>query len=153
QSAKRVTEVLRKHVDLAAFSARHSAASAKWRDAEARLWAADPEKEATMIGHLCREAQQEFATSFLKLHEVTDAEPDRAKVERRVGTVLAKQAGKSKSVEEYAIALGGYWEAVTALVQRQEHGATKEGEPLMWEDSRRLVFAALFAMTELDRLR
>lgn len=33
-----------------------------------------------------------------------------------------------------------YWENVTELIERQEDGASKEGKPLFWEDSRRSSF-------------
>jgi hypothetical protein len=36
-------------------------------------------------------------------------------------------------------------------VQRQEHGAQKEGRPLVWEDGRRVVFQTAIVMFELDR--
>ena len=37
------------------------------------------------------------------------------------------------------------------LVQRQEHGGQKEGEPLGWEDGRRVVFQTANVMVELHR--
>jgi hypothetical protein len=33
-----------------------------------------------------------------------------------------------------------YWGEVLDLIERQEHGGQKEGEPLTWEDGRRAVF-------------
>jgi hypothetical protein len=46
---------------------------------------------------------------------------------------------------------GGAWrlrEAANRLIQRQEHGAQKEGEPVSWDDARRIVFLTMFLMTE-----
>jgi hypothetical protein len=45
-----------------------------------------------------------------------------------------------------------YFGTVSDLIQRQEHGAQKEGEGLMWEDARRVVFQTALVMFELDRV-
>lgn len=44
-----------------------------------------------------------------------------------------------------------YWGAVADLTQRQEHGVQKEGEQLVWEDARRVVFQTLLVMFEVDK--
>ena len=48
-------------------------------------------------------------------------------------------------------AMSGYWDALSALAVRQEHGALKDGDPLDWDDARAVVFQTLFVMYELDR--
>ena len=37
------------------------------------------------------------------------------------------------------------------LIERQEHGAKKEGEELGAEDARQVVFQLLIVMNEIDR--
>jgi hypothetical protein len=59
----------------------------------------------------------------------------------RVGTTAAP----------FLVALLAYWGTVSDLVQRQEHGAQKEGGPLVWEDGRRVVFQTAIVMFEVDR--
>lgn len=49
-------------------------------------------------------------------------------------------------------ALLAYWGTVSDLVQRQEHGGQKEGEPLEWEDARRAVLHTAVVMFEVDRV-
>ena len=44
-----------------------------------------------------------------------------------------------------------YWGTVSDLVQRQEHGAQREGKQLVWEDARRVVFQTANVMFEIDR--
>ena len=61
------------------------------------------------------------------------------------GELLAERGPDSHPVvgerdRAFLDALLTYWGTVSDLVQRQEHGAKKEGEPLMWEDARRVVF-------------
>lgn len=44
-----------------------------------------------------------------------------------------------------------YWRALSDLVQRQEHGSTRDKEDLRWEDARRLIYQTANAMYEIDR--
>ena len=48
-------------------------------------------------------------------------------------------------------ALLTYWGTVSDLVQRQEHGAVRDKEPLTWEDTRRVVFQTAIVMFEIAR--
>ena len=107
--------------------------------------------QLTTIGHLCREAMQEFATSLCAAHNATPAEPDPAKTVARVRAVLKHEgAPLGEKLAAFFDALLAYWGTVSDLVQRQEHGGQKEGEPLMWEDGRRVVFQTLLVMYEVD---
>jgi hypothetical protein len=132
------------------FQDRHQAAYQKWTQAETLLWASDSQEQLTTIGHLCREAMQEFTTSLCAAHGVTPSDP--AKTVARVRAVL-KEAGASlrETTRAFLDALLAYWGTVSDLVQRQEHGAQKEGEPLAWEDGRRVVFQTLVVMYEVDQ--
>jgi hypothetical protein len=57
----------------------------------------------------------------------------------------------SRQDTSFAEALLAYFGTVSDLVQRQEHGAQREGAPLRWEDARRVVFQTAMVMLELDR--
>ena len=69
----------------------------------------------------------------------------------KVRAVLVTSAIQSPAVRATLDSLVSYWGAIADLAQRQEHGAQKEGEALVWEDARRLVFHTTFVMVELDR--
>ncbi len=71
--------------------------------------------------------------------------------QKRIESVLKQHADKLGSLEPFLIKLLDYWGAVNGIVQRQEHGAQKEGEPLKWEDARRVVFQTMLVMYEIDR--
>ena len=71
-------------------------------------------------------------------------------VDRVRAALAAVQA--SESVAAQCDALVRYWGTTSDLAQRQEHGATREGEPLSSEDARRLIFHAALVMYEVDRL-
>ena len=69
---------------------------------------------------------------------------------KRLGAVIAKllpRLGEARG--DLLKALGDYSEAALDLVQRQEHGALREGDDLTWHDARRVVFHAGSVMYEL----
>ena len=59
------------------------------------------------------------------------------------------ELGEAKS--RFLDALFEYWRAVGDLAQRQEHAGQREGDPLVWEDGRRLVFQTALLMSEAAR--
>jgi len=145
-----VPTATREYLDSAQFAARHQPAFAKWQDADRLLWSSESSSQYTTIGHLCREAMQEFAATLVRSPAVTGAPDDPARTVARVRAALNARnvSGHSKELLD---ALINYWGVTADLSQRQEHGALKEGAPLQWEDGRRLVFNTLFVMVEIDR--
>jgi hypothetical protein len=134
------------------FNESHSAALAKWEQSAALLWAADSVQQLTTIGHLCREALQEFVVSLARRHRVDVSNIEAARTVARLKTVLAARAAKLGTTEAaFLEALISYWGAAADLVQRQEHGSQREREPLVWEDGRRIVFQSCILMYEVSR--
>jgi hypothetical protein len=116
------------------------------------LWGSDASQSFTTIGHLCREAVREFASVAERTYAKPnpDLKPD-ATVAKIRALLESRKAGQSKAVAAFLDALLSYWGTVSDLVQRQEHGAEKEGEDLTWEDARRVVVHSLLVMYEVDR--
>lgn len=124
---------------------------AKWASAEALLWSSDTEESMTTIGHLTREAMQLFATSLAAIARPTNLPADPAKTVARVRASLdAVSAALGASEQPFLDALLVYWGTVSDLVQRQEHGAQREGRPLQWRDARRVVLQGATVMFEID---
>jgi len=146
-----VEEETRRYLDASGIESRHPQALGKLREAYEHIWGDDAKSKMTLVGHLCREAQQFFAASLLARHPAHDAPPDPTKTVARVRAILATSAIQSPAVRATLDSLVSYWGAIADLAQRQEHGAQKEGEALVWEDARRLVFHTTFVMVELDR--
>ena len=143
---------IRNYLAAERFQQNYPKAYKKWADAERMLWASETGHQLTTIGHLCREAMQEFVTVLVQQCQPLDVEDDKALTVKRLKAVLglkAKQLGKTE--RPFLDALLVYWENVTNLVQRQEHGAQKEGRSLVWEDGRRVVFQTAIVMFEFDR--
>lgn len=145
------TEV-RAYLDAPLLPEKYPAAYQKWAGAETKLWGSDSEQQLTTIGHLCREAMQEFATALVDKNQPPGVDPDKKHDVARIKVVVNQHRDKlGSTVPPFLDALVAYWGTVSDLAQRQEHGAQKEGQTLVWEDARRLVFQTAIVMFEIDR--
>jgi hypothetical protein len=151
EPVQRLEKRIHSYLDSTRFRTRHPAAFQKWLEAEALLWGDDSNRNLTTIGHLCRECLQEFATSLITHAKIDGANPDPTKTVARVRLVLdSKRSALGARRAEFLEALVAYWGTVSDLVQRQEHGAQKEGEPLLFEDALRVVIQTMIVMYEVD---
>jgi hypothetical protein len=151
QPLKRLTDAVQHYLSAETFRRKYPTAYSKWLEAEARLWASDGALQLTIIGHLCREAMQAFASDLIEQYHPVSPTPDPTKTVARLQAVLNILSPQLGTTEEpFLDALIAYWGTVSDLVQRQEHGAQKEGQPLVWEDARRVVFQTAVVMFEVD---
>lgn len=152
QPVQRIETVVRDYLGTGHFRQKYPKPYQKWTEAEAMLWASDSERQLTTIGHLCREAMQEFVAVLVDQYQPPQVDSDKAHTVARFRVVLEIRAAQLGATEgPFLEALLGYWGTVSDLVQRQEHGGQKEGEPLVWEDGRRVVFQTAVVMFEIDR--
>lgn len=152
EPVQRVEKTIMDNINSSDFQAKYPTAFQKWSTAEAMLWSAESELQLTTIGHLCREAMQEFADVLIVKYQLTETEKDKSRTISRIKSVLrAKQNQLPNTIAPFLEALLAYWGTVNDLVQRQEHGGQKEREPLIWEDARRVIFYTLLVMVEYDR--
>jgi len=152
QPIQNIEATTRSYLDADHFQQKYYKAYQKWVDAESMLWASDSEHQLTTIGHLCREAMQEFATALVEQHQPPDVDKNKAHIVARIRAVLDLRKDQFGSAEKpFLNALVAYWGTVGDLIQRQEHGGQKEGEALIWEDGRRVVFQTAIVMFEIDR--
>ncbi len=152
EAVERVETTMRDYLNVPEFRAKYPEAFAKSSSAEDLLWRTDTQQQLTTIGHLCREALQGFVTTLVERYQPPDVNTDKTKTVARLKTVLgfnAAQLGMTK--KDLLEALLAYWGTVSDLIQRQEHGAYKEGEQLVWEDARRVVFQTMIIMFEIDK--
>jgi hypothetical protein len=142
---------VRSYLDGATFASAYPGAHGFWAQAQTLLWGADSEQELTTVGHKAREAMQAFASELVDRYQPDGIDPDPARVNRRVGAVIATMLPNVSDARGNLLrALGDYSEAAMALIQRQEHGAQKEGEPLNWTDARRVVLSVAMVMFEFS---
>ena len=143
-------EILNGYLNDAHFRERYPGAHGKWMEAASLLWGANPETELTTIGHKTREAVQEFATTLAERDGLQDTIPNPAHTVARLRAVIEhhrNRLGEARQGLLDDLVLG----EVNDLLQRQEHGGQKEGDPLSWEDGRRAVFQSAIVMYEIDR--
>jgi len=139
-----------RYVDASEFRVAYPDAHSKLRAAR-DLMAADPVANATRIGHDCREAMMAFAGALAEQHDVArGAGPERTvdKI-RAVIDVLRSPLGSKTAA--FLDALIVFWGTVVDLAQRQEHGFSKQGEPLDADDARRAVFYTGLVMYEITQ--
>lgn len=147
-----VEDTVLAYLDADAFQNRYPSAYQKWSRAARLLSFSDWQAQTTTMGHLVREALQEFITVQVDIYKPPDIEPDKAKTVARLRAILnRKRQERGQRSSDFLDALLAYWGTVSDLVQRQEHGAQREGEPLEWEDARRIVFQTAVVMFEIDR--
>jgi hypothetical protein len=140
------------YLDAEAFQAAYPDAYARWREAADLLWQTDSEQQLSTIGLKCRESVQAFATALIEKHGVPDANPDKAATRDRLSAVItARRPDLGEARSELLDALFNYWRAAGDLIQRQTHAGQREGEPLTWEDGRRVVFQTAVLMFEVDK--
>jgi hypothetical protein len=143
---------VRRYLDSQRFQQQYSAAYEKWALAEALLWGEDSAKQLSAVGHHCREALQQFTSVLVERCKPAAVETDAQKTINRLQAVLrAAGAALGTTGADFLKALVDYWRALDALVQRQEHAGQKEGRPVVWEDTRRVVFLTMCVMYEVDR--
>lgn len=124
----------------------------KLTDAETLLWDSDSEDQFTTIGHLCREALQEFADALVQKYRPPNVDPDKAHTVARIKSILELRSQNLGSTEnEFLKSLIAYWGCVSDLVQRQEHGSQRDKDSLLWGDARRVVFQTFTVMYEIYR--
>lgn len=134
------------------FQGRYPQAATKWTQAESLLWVTDSEQQLTTVGHLCREAVQEFASSLVQNIRPAKVDNDPAHQIARLRAVLDHiKSGTSTTLVRFLNSLLEYWGALSDLIQRQEHDGQKEGAPLIWDDGRRIVFHTAIVFYEIDR--
>jgi len=151
-ATERIELSMNNFIDSKYFQDKYSDAFNKWSESEKLLWVSDTNKQYTIIGHLCRESIQLYASKLIKIIKPEEYDKDPSHTVSRLRAVLGhyrEQIGDSESA--FSDALLDYWGTISDLIQRQEHGAQKEGKPLTWEDGRRVVFQTMIIMYEIDR--
>ena len=149
QPLERTEQGLRSYIESDSFQKKYSLAYGRWKEAEKLLWESDSDRQLTTIGHCCREAIQAFATALVDYYQPPIVDTNKSRDITRIKAVINHHLGTLE--QDFLAALISYWQSVSGLTQRQEHGAQKEGGQLIWEDGRRVVFQTAVLMYEVDR--
>lgn len=153
EQTDQIEEAVWHYFDSPAFQRAYPAAYTKWSEASDLAWSSETQGNLSKIGHICREAMQDFATELIAKYDVEGANADPARTRDRFSAVInARREAIGERKSEVLDALFDYWCAVGNLIQRQEHAGQRQGsEYLVWEDGRRVVFQLGFVMFEAAR--
>ena len=151
EAIENIQAEVHRYLEADSFRASFPKAYDRWREAADELWSAETEGQFTEIGHICRESLQLFATALTGKAAFANVSIDPANTVTRIRAVLT-QTNLGTTHRAFLDALLAYWGTVSDLVQRQEHGAQKQGEPLQWEDTRTVVFQTAIVMFEIARV-
>ena len=88
QPVRRVEEKIRSYLDAEYFKKKYAKPFQKWTSANDKLWSTDSEKKLTEIGHLCREAMQEFVTVLVDQLKPPHVDTDKAHTVARLRAVI-----------------------------------------------------------------
>lgn len=150
QPVEHVEQQIESYVNGDRFRLAHPRAYDKWHAAVQAHAAPEARVQPSTIGHLCREAMQEFADTMIITTGEQDDYPDKAKTVSRIQRVL--RLIDSDTERAFMKAIITYWGTVADLVQKQEHDAQREGTALTWEDGRRIIFHTAVVMYEISRV-
>lgn len=118
QPVKRIETAVRDYLVSDRFQQRYPLAYKKWSEAEALLWISDSQNQLTTIGHLCREAIQEFATTLVDQFKPLEVNENKAHDVNRIRAVLQLRASQLGDTERsFLDALLEYWRTVSSLIQ------------------------------------
>jgi hypothetical protein len=131
------------YINAEGFRRHYRRAYQKWVDAH-QLLETSPERHASPIGHLCREAIIEFSDQLASEYNVEGFTAMQTKA--KVRAVFAEHGDVSATLRKAVEALLDYWNALIELANRQEHGRS-----LTADDSRGVVFQTMLVMREIDR--
>lgn len=152
QKIDRIETEIKNYINASEFQNKHPKPYEKWSEAESLLWESDSNQQLTTIGHLCRESMIEYIDNIVKQINPPDADSNKSSTKNRLKSILKYKAHKLGKTENFFLeAIYNFWESVSNLIQRQEHGAKKEGEELVWEDGRRVVFQTMVIIYEIDK--
>ncbi|MEM9598460.1 MAG: hypothetical protein AAGD06_29610 [Acidobacteriota bacterium] len=156
---ERQAEYSRNQLLFVSFRQRHRNAFERWALAEEELWHWSRKRSPSTVGHLLREAIQQFAYDLVKGFGLEDrVSVEVSKDQRNARAVLDHVCQMDIVLRQRGDCLGRktekalyeHWVAVSNLVQRLVHRANIDGKPVTWEDARRAVFLVSVAMIEID---
>jgi len=143
QPIRQMETEVREYIEAERFQQKYPQAYQKWKNAEQLLWSSDTDQQFTTIGHLCREAMQEFISALIQIYQPHSIDNDKTHTVSRLKSILNAQSQLGTTETPFLKAIITYWGTLSDLVQRQEHGGQRESQPLIWDDGRRIVFQTI----------
>lgn len=149
---ERIEKEIISYINSSNIEIRYSKSFQKWKEAEKLLWVSNTEINLSTIGHLCREAVQEFLDVLVTRHNLQEEYWQKDKTKGRVKALieLRKQTSSDTMLRLFD-KLYDFWDMLNNLVQRQEHSGLKERETIVLDDAKRVVIYTILVMNEMDK--
>ena len=139
-------------INIPSFEQRYKNAFLKWKESEKLLWSTNTEINISTVGHLCREALQDFLDILISRHHLGKDYPQKDKTKGRVKALINnRKSTSSDTILKLLEKFYEFWDMLNELVQRQEHYGLKERETIVLEDAKRVVLYTVIIMQELDK--
>ncbi len=149
---QRIQKEILSFINIPSFEQRYKSAFLKWKESEKLLWSTNTEINISTVGHLCREALQEFLEILIARHHLHKDCPEKDKTKNRVKALINnRKPTSSDTIIKLLEKLYEFWDMLNELVQRQEHYGLKERETIVLDDAKRVVLYTVIIMQELDK--
>jgi hypothetical protein len=110
QPLRRTESHSRAHLFSDQFQTHYPKTFNKWSEAEKLLWEPESATQLTTIGHLCREAMQEFATELVDKHKPANVDTNKAHDVSRIKSVISANATQiGDTTHHFLDVLLSYW--------------------------------------------
>ena len=152
EPVEKIEKTVHSYIDTQDFQKEYSKAYEKWAEAEHLLWETEAPNQLTTIGHLCREAIQEFMDIlYIQLSSPDKSIPKDKTINRLRKIIEAKSQQLGETERNFLKGLHKYWDVMNDLIQKQEHGSQRENAQLILKDGRRVVFQTMVLMYEVSQ--
>lgn len=149
---ERIQKEILSFIDIPSFEQKYKKAYLKWKESEKLLWSTNTEINLSTVGHLCREALQEFLEILITRHQLVEECPQKDKTKNRVKALINnRKSTSSDTIVNLLDKFYEFWDMLNELVQRQEHYGLKEREAIVLDDAKRVVIYTVIIMKELDK--
>lgn len=149
---ERIQKEILSFINIPSFEQRYQKAFLKWKESEKLLWSTNTEINLSTVGHLCREALQEFLEILIIRHQLEKEYPEKDKTKGRVKALINnKKSTSSDTIIKLLEKFYEFWDMLNELVQRQEHYGLKERETIVLDDAKRVVIYTVIILKELDK--
>lgn len=149
---ERIQKEILSFIEIPSFEQRYKKAYLKWKESEKLLWSTNSDINLSTVGHLCREALQEFLEILIIKHQLEKEYPQKDKTKGRVKALINnRKTTSSDTIIKLLEKFYEFWDMLNELVQRQEHYGLKERETIVLDDAKRVVIYTVIIMNELDK--
>ena len=151
QDFENVEDYLRAYLADERFKSTYLRASELWSHAASTLYREGSKGEVLVAARKAREAMREFASALAEPHEPSSPDSTTAEADHLSSLIDAYRPRFGDSRCDLLQSLFQYWRVLDGVANGHGRDSRGGGEPLRWEDGRRIVVLTALVMVEVDR--